>query len=134
MPPDRRQARVDPGPEERHAAELLEGDHRPHAGEGQLHQFAAIEGLVRALIRLGRHVGADQRDCGHQNGQIIGEADAQDKVGDGVDRQHEITEGGEQDALDPHRRCAVESAIIGGHGILGEGHLCENPGKLWPEA
>ena len=53
---------------------------------------------------LGLHVGTNEREGGEQHRQVIGEADAEDEIGNDIDGRDEIDERGEQDTLCPERR------------------------------
>ena len=117
---DRQGALADRGPQSHR-----QGDRQSAALAGEPVSFAAVPCRARAPPRPGGRgdVRGDETDHRGEQRRIVGEAKPRDHVGDDVEGQDEIGDGGEQHAAHPHRRRRVERAVIGGDQVLDEGNL-----------
>jgi NADPH2:quinone reductase len=107
-----------------------QGDCRTQSdGQGDTAALEPGHGAARRFaVRRADAVG-DELNRGHQHRGIVGETDDRQHVGNGVDRQHEISDRRNERRLHAERRIPVEGAIIGRKQFLGEwnprGHTLE---------
>src|SRR5207247_13086 len=96
-----------------------------------LQPLQSVAGLV---VMFGLEMRADHGNGGDKYRHVIGEADAQKKIRNGIDGQHEIGQRTQKNALHLERRGAVESAVIGCNRVLGKRNGGKDTGHLGPEA
>jgi len=69
-----------------------------------------------------------------QDGRVIGVAEPQQEIGDGIERQDEIGERAEQRRTHRQRSRAVVGAMKRRHGVLAERDAAQRLAGLGPEA
>jgi len=80
------------------------------------------------------HIGAEGGEQGGDDRRVVGEADPQEDVRNGVDRQDEIGQSAHHDALGSHRRLGIARGIVDADQLVREGDAGGDATDLGPEA